>query len=209
MGTPAALPTYKLLLMGDSGTGKSSLLLRFTDDRFLGEDVQSATIGVDFKVKFVEMEGRRVKLTIWDTAGQERFRTLTSSYYRGAQGVILVYDVASRESFESLRRTWIQELQAYANMDKLILMVVGNKIDKEEQRAVSLEEGQQLAKELSALFMEASAKTRAGVLPAFEELVHKIMHTPRVKKEAVTEVPATAVRIDASPQEGEEGPCLC
>lgn len=207
MGTPAALPIFKLLLMGDSGTGKSSLLLRFTDDKFLGEDVQSATIGVDFKVKFIEMEGKRVKLTIWDTAGQERFRTLTSSYYRGAQGVILVYDVANRESFESLRNTWIQELQAYANMDKLILMVVGNKIDKE--RAVSTEEGQQLAKELSALFMEASAKTRAGVLPAFEELVHKIMHTPRVKKEVVTEVPATSVRIDATSEPGEEGPCLC
>jgi Ras-related protein Rab-18 len=207
MGTPAALPTFKLLLMGDSGTGKSSLLLRFTDDKFLGEDVQSATIGVDFKVKFIEMEGKRVKLTIWDTAGQERFRTLTSSYYRGAQGVILVYDVANRESFESLRNTWIQELLAYANMDKLILMVVGNKIDKE--RTVSTEEGQQLAKELSALFMEASAKTRAGVLPAFEELVHKIMHTPRVKKEVVTEVPATCVRIDASSEAGEEGPCLC
>lgn len=155
------------------------------------------------------MEGKKVKLTIWDTAGQERFRTLTSSYYRGAQGVILVYDVSSRESYENLKKTWIKELQTYANLDKLVLMVVGNKIDKERQREVSEDEGQTLAQDLNALFMEASAKTRAGVQAAFEELVHKIMHTPKVKRESITETPATAVRIDA-PQDDAEGPtCLC
>jgi len=142
--------------------------------------------------------------------GQERFRTLTSSYYRGAQGVILVYDVSNRESFENLRRTWLHELQTYANLDKLILMLVGNKIDRESQRVVAPEEGQQLARELSALFMEASAKTRAGVQPAFEELVHKIMHTPRVKRETVVETPATSVRIDAPiDEEGQGDSCMC
>lgn len=165
-------------------------------------------VGVDFKVKFIEMEGQRVKLTMWDTAGQERFRTLTSSYYRGAQGVILVYDVSNRESFENLSKTWLKELQTYANMDKLILMVVGNKIDKE--REVSVEEGRALAQDLSALFMEASAKTRVGVMAAFEELVHKIMHTPRVKKETVVETPATSVRIDAAQDEiSEPSTCSC
>lgn len=168
----------------------------------------ACTVGVDFKVKFIEMDGKKVKLTIWDTAGQERFRTLTSSYYRGAQGVILVYDVANRETFESLKKTWIKELQTYANMEKLILMVVGNKVDK--VREVGTEEGQQLAEELQALFMEASAKTRVGVIAAFEELVFKIMHTPKVKKESVIECPATSVKIDASPHgEEDSGACLC
>ncbi len=154
------------------------------------------------------MEGTKAKLTIWDTAGQERFRTLTSSYYRGAQGVILVYDVTNRESFENLRRIWIKELETYANIEKIVLMVVGNKIDKEPE--VTSEEGQELAKELQALYMESSAKTRVGVLAAFEELVHKIMHTPKVKKEAVLETPATSIRID-SRHEGEDdsGACLC
>ncbi|KAJ2012829.1 Ras- protein Rab-18-B, partial [Coemansia sp. S680] len=100
--TPEIASTFKILLVGDSNVGKSSILLRFTDDHFLSPEDTSATIGVDFKVKMYDLDGTRYKLTIWDTAGQERFRTLTSSYYRGAQGVILVYDVCSRESFEHL-----------------------------------------------------------------------------------------------------------
>ena len=105
---------------------------------------------------------KNIKLTIWDTAGQERFRSLTSSYYRGAQGVILVYDVSSRESFNNLKATWLKELAVYADLEDLVLMIVGNKVDLEEkgERKVSTEEGLQLAKELSALFMESSAKTR-------------------------------------------------
>ena len=125
------METFKLLLLGDSGTGKSSLLLRFTDDRFLGENVQTTTIGVDFKVKFVEDEnGQKIKLNIWDTAGQERFRTLTSSYYRGAEGVIMVYDVTNQQSFLDLKTVWLNELKTFADLPTLTLLVVGNKIDK-------------------------------------------------------------------------------
>lgn len=164
--------TLKLLLMGDSGTGKSSILMRFCEDRFSAD--HNATIGVDFKVKYIvlsperhagmqegggggqphprmrhpqqtmateEDAGRdttdtsqqRVKLTIWDTAGQERFRTLTSSYYRGAHGVIIVYDVARRETFESIEATWMGELEAYADICELVVMLVGNKVDKVER----------------------------------------------------------------------------
>jgi Ras-related protein Rab-18 len=117
----------KLLLVGDSGTGKSSLLLRFTEDKFLGEDVNMATIGVDFKVKQMDLAdiGKKVKLTIWDTAGQERFRTLTSSYYRGAHGIIIVYDVNQRESFEDIQKVWLRELQAYADLSHSIIMLIG------------------------------------------------------------------------------------
>jgi len=174
----------KLLLMGDSGTGKSSLLLRFTEDRFMGEDVHTATIGVDFKVKLLTLGDmqppQKVKLTIWDTAGQERFRTLTSSYYRGTQGVILVYDVTSRASFDHLRQVWLRELQTYTKLEEMVIMLVGNKVDKTESRQVAREEGIELAKELKALFMECSAKTKVGVQAAFSDLVGKIMRSPAV-----------------------------
>ncbi|KAJ2484244.1 Cu-binding protein, partial [Coemansia sp. RSA 2052] len=131
--TPEIASTFKILLVGDSNVGKSSILLRFTDDHFLPPEDTSATIGVDFKVKMYDLGSKRYKLTIWDTAGQERFRTLTSSYYRGAQGVILVYDVCSRESFEHLNN-WIDELSTYCSSDDIIKMVIGNKIDKESER---------------------------------------------------------------------------
>ncbi len=129
-------------------------------------------------------QGQRIKLTIWDTAGQERFRSLTSSYYRGAQGVVLVYDVSNRDSFNDLKEIWLKELSVYADLDELVLMVVGNKIDLETERMVTTEEGLHLAQELSALFMESSAKTRIGIKAIFEELVRKIMNsTSTVKKD--------------------------
>ncbi|KAF8976318.1 hypothetical protein BGZ46_008359 [Entomortierella lignicola] len=168
--------TLKLLLIGSSGTGKSSLLMRFVDGVFLAPDEISATIGVDFKVKVIDVEGKKYKLTIWDTAGQERFRTLTSSYYRGAQGVILVYDVSNRDSFNDLQ-TWFNELDTYCSSKEVVRMIVGNKVDK-ESREVSKQEGQELARKLQTLFVECSAKTRLGVQQAFDELVQQIIDTP-------------------------------
>ncbi|KAJ9126230.1 Ras- protein Rab-18A [Naganishia onofrii] len=145
----------KLLLIGNSAVGKSSLLLRFTDDDFLSDEETSATIGVDFKVKQLEVEGHRYKLSIWDTAGQERFRTLTSSYYRGAQGVILVYDVSSRQSFQSLT-SWFRELSMYTSPE-VVKMIVGNKVDKETfSREVSTKEGEEFAKRMNCQFIGKS-----------------------------------------------------
>ncbi|XP_027772217.1 ras-related protein RABC1 isoform X2 [Solanum pennellii] len=118
---------FKLLLIGDSGVGKSSLLLSFTSDAF--EDL-SPTIGVDFKVKHVTLGGKKLKLAIWDTAGQERFRTLTSSYYRGAQGIIMVYDVTRRDTFTNLSDIWAKEIDLYSTNQECIKMLVGNKVDK-------------------------------------------------------------------------------
>lgn len=168
------LTTLKLLIIGESGVGKSSLLLRFTDDTFDPE--LASTIGVDFKVKTITVDGNRAKLAIWDTAGQERFRTLTPSYYRGAQGVILVYDVANRNSFTRLE-AWLNELDTFSTKHDIVKMVVGNKIDL-PNRDVSRDEGLKFARKHHALFIEASAKTKEGVQCAFEELVEKIIQTP-------------------------------
>merc|ERR1711977_10240 len=148
----------KLLMIGDSGVGKSSILLRFVDDRF-DEASMDPTIGVDFKVKMYNVPGedRKLKLTIWDTAGQERFRTLTSAYYRGAHGIILVYDVGSRESFEALQHTWLKEVSLYCTYPDAVKLLIGNKIDcGEEQRRVSKEEGDAFARENATLFIECS-----------------------------------------------------
>eukprot|EP00071_Canis_lupus_P004217 XP_005617019.1 ras-related protein Rab-18 isoform X1 [Canis lupus familiaris] len=147
------LTTLKILIIGESGVGKSSLLLRFTDDTFDPE--LAATIG---------------------TAGQERFRTLTPSYYRGAPGVILVYDVTRRDTFVKLDN-WLNELETYCTRNDIVNMLVGNKIDK-ENREVDRNEGLKFARKHSMLFIEASAKTCDGVQCAFEELVEKIIQTP-------------------------------
>ncbi|KAF6752654.1 ras-domain-containing protein [Ephemerocybe angulata] len=168
----------KLLLIGNSSVGKSSLLLRFSDEQWLPEDESSATIGVDFRVHKMEVNGKKVKLSIWDTAGQERFRTITSSYYRGAQGIILVYDVANRESFEALPR-WYSELETYVS-SSVVKILVGNKVDKEYSRQVPISEGQAFAKRMNSLFIEASAKTALGVKDIFQELVEGIMNTPEL-----------------------------
>lgn len=168
------LTTLKILIIGESGVGKSSLLLRFTEDNFDPE--QTLTIGVDFKTKRLTIDGNTVKLAIWDTAGQERFRTLTPSYYRDAQGAILVYDVSNASTFSKLE-TWLNELETYSTKSNIVKMVVGNKIDM-DHREVSREDGLNFARRHQTLFIEASAKTRDGVQCAFEELVHKIIQTP-------------------------------
>lgn len=166
--------TFKVLMVGDSGVGKSSILMRSTDNVF---EPMQPTIGVDFKVKTFNMDNRRVKMTIWDTAGQERFRTLTSAYYRGAHGVVLVYDVSNRQTFESLQQVWLKEFELYSTRTSAVKMVVGNKVDM-PGRQVSREEGLEFARKHSTLFVESSAKTAAGVQQTFDELLRKILETP-------------------------------
>eukprot|EP00271_Cylindrocystis_brebissonii_P005166 TRINITY_DN17113_c0_g1_i1.p1 TRINITY_DN17113_c0_g1~~TRINITY_DN17113_c0_g1_i1.p1 ORF type:complete len:209 (-),score=32.71 TRINITY_DN17113_c0_g1_i1:215-841(-) len=175
---------FKLLLIGDSGVGKSCLLLRFTSDAF---DDMSPTIGVDFKLKLLTLDGKRLKLTIWDTAGQERFRTLTSSYYRGAHGIILVYDVTKRETFTDLSEIWLKEVEMYSTNPDCVMMLVGNKVDQESMRQVRREEGVAFARQHGCLFLECSAKTRLNVQQCFQELVRKILDTPGLSKVLRTE----------------------
>ncbi|KLO11982.1 ras-domain-containing protein [Schizopora paradoxa] len=191
----------KLLLIGNSSVGKSSLLLRFSDEQWLPEDEATATIGVDFRVHKLEVNGKKVKLSIWDTAGQERFRTITSSYYRGAQGIILVYDISNRETFDALPR-WYTELETYVS-SSVVKIVVGNKVDKEFSRQVSTSEGRAFAERMSgkdALFIETSAKTSQGVQEAFQEVVRRIIDTPELW------APVTAVGGDLTAKSGNSMP---
>jgi len=153
---------------------ESSLLLRYCDDVF-SNDI-GATIGVDFKNKKVKIDGNVVNLAIWDTAGSERFRALTPNFYRGAHGVILVYDVTSRQTFDKIN-DWLSEVENNSDKPALIKMLVGNKIDK-EGREVTRKEGMMWARQHNTLFIEASAKTKEDVECAFEELVEKIIQTP-------------------------------
>ena len=153
---------YKLLMIGDSGVGKSSLLLRFASDQF--EDSYMTTVGLDFKIRTVEVDGKVVKLQMWDTAGQERFRTITSSYYRGAQGIIVVFAVDDTKSFENVK-TWVTEIERYAG-EGVVKLLVGNKCDL-ESRAVTTEEAENFAAELGMQYMETSAKTAVNVEDTF------------------------------------------
>jgi len=157
----------KLLMIGDSGVGKTCLLLRYANDSFSPTFI--TTIGIDFKIKNIQLDGKRIKLQIWDTAGQERFRTITTSYFRGAQGILLVYDVTDRNSFTSIRN-WVAQIQMHAdvNVNKIL---IGNKCDvPADQRAISFEEGQNLAKEYNIHFFETSAKQDLNVEAAFVKI---------------------------------------
>ena len=153
----------KVLLIGDAGVGKSSIMMRFTDDTF--DDQLQSTIGVDFKVKTLQRRSRNIKVTIWDTAGQERFRTLTSSYYRGAHGIILCYDVTREETFENLDQ-WLKEVQVYCPQEgkKIVKLLVGNKVDL-PQREVSKDDGVRWARAHGMLFIEVR------VLPLYQFMV--------------------------------------
>ncbi|KAI9012766.1 ras family-domain-containing protein [Gaertneriomyces semiglobifer] len=152
------------------GVGKSCLLLRFSDDSFTPSFI--TTIGIDFKIRTIELDGKRIKLQIWDTAGQERFRTITTAYYRGAMGILLTYDVTDERSFNNIRN-WIRNIEQHAS-EGVNKILVGNKCDMVEKRVVSKEQGQALADEYGIKFLETSAKSNIGVEEAFFTLARDI-----------------------------------
>ncbi|KAL3127736.1 putative rab1a protein [Cryptosporidium parvum] len=161
---------FKLVLIGDSGVGKSCLLLRFADDSFT--DSYITTIGVDFRFRTIKIDDKIIKLQIWDTAGQERFRTITSAYYRGADGVVLVYDTTSTSSFDHIDE-WVTEVNRYTTDSTKIL--IGNKCDLTSQKMVDFATGQKKAQELQVDFMESSAKNSTNVEECFVNIARKLL----------------------------------
>lgn len=179
MASPNHEYLFKLLVIGDSGVGKSALLLRLCDKIFNASYI--TTIGVDFKVKSLNIKDDTVKLQIWDTAGQEKFRTITSTYYRGAHGIMIVYDVTSRESFDNVK-TWLKEIANNAS-NNVVKYIIGSKKDLRDNAGsvntshVSTEEGRKFAEELGISFIETSSKSGENVEQAFEDLAARIIAT--------------------------------
>ncbi|KAL5566391.1 hypothetical protein UlMin_030560 [Ulmus minor] len=161
---------FKVVLIGDSGVGKSNLLSRFTRNEFCLES--KSTIGVEFATRTLQVEGRTVKAQIWDTAGQERYRAITSAYYRGALGALLVYDVTKPTTFENVSR-WLKELRDHADSN-IVIMLIGNKTDLKHLRAVATEDAQSYAEKEGLSFIETSALEATNVEKAFQTILAEI-----------------------------------
>lgn len=193
---------FKIVVLGGAGVGKSSMLEQYVDGVFRGQ--QMCTIGVDFKIKRLEIEGKGVKLQMWDTAGQERFRTITAAYYRKAHGAAIIYDVTSRESFEEIEK-WVSCIRQEARESKLVLL--GNKAEMEDKRVVSYDEGYQVASSLGLNFYEVSAKTGLGVADGFYDLASQML---KAKEEQALAEPVIKPENDQlKPQQvsKDKGPC--
>jgi small GTP-binding protein len=195
---------FKLLIVGESGVGKTCMLLRFADNTFEGDFL--STIGVDFKVKEMVLDSKKIKLQIWDSAGQERFRNITNSYYRNSNGIIIVYDVTSRDSFDKVT-DWIQEVRRY--VPTVPLIVVGNKCDLIEKRQVPTETGEELGQKQGIIFLETSAKTNTNIDAAFEELSKKLVEHENSKPKDPNPSPGRVVLEKAASKSDTPSGCWC
>ena len=169
---------FKVLLLGNSNVGKSSLFLRFVDD--IWNDTFVPTIGVDFKIKTFEIDSKKIKMQIWDTAGQERFKNIIASYYRGAHGILLLYDVTDKDSFKNLSN-WLIEIEKNASKN-VLRVLIGNKCDLEEKRVISINQGKEFADTYGLKYIETSAKKNLNVTEAFETLGRELMAASAEKK---------------------------
>jgi len=171
-------PSYdileKMIIIGDSGVGKTCMLMRFSEDNYTTNHISTIgklNLGIDFKIKTVHVDGKNIKLQIWDTAGQERFRTITETYYRGAHGIILAYDSNDDKSFDNIK-TWMKQIETHATPG-VVKLLIGNKCDIPD-RKITTEMGQSLARQFGIPFFEASAKTGANIKEAFEFIAKEI-----------------------------------
>lgn len=194
---------FKVVLIGDSGVGKSNLLSRFTRNEFCLES--KSTIGVEFATRSIQVDGKTIKAQIWDTAGQERYRAITSAYYRGAVGALLVYDITKQGTFENVDR-WLKELRDHADSN-IVIMLVGNKSDLRHLRSVSTEEAQTFCEKEGLSFIETSALESTNVEKAFQQILTDIYHI--VSKKVMTDTEhqsrtvgtGTTIRVDNPPEE--------
>jgi len=204
---------FKVVLIGDSGVGKSNLLSRFTRDSFSLES--KSTIGVEFATRSQEIDGKIIKAQIWDTAGQERYRAITSAYYRGAVGALLVYDIAKHLTYENVTR-WLKELRDHADSN-IVIMLVGNKTDLRHLRAVPTDDAKQFAEDNGLSFIETSALVSTNVELAFQNILTEI-HSNMSRKSLANNdndddggvVPKDVVVVKpTSGNEGSSGDCPC
>ncbi|MCI4382820.1 hypothetical protein PGIGA_G00019060 [Pangasianodon gigas] len=194
---------FRLVLLGDSGVGKTCLLCRLTDNEFLSPHI--STIGVDFKMKTIEVNGIKVRIQIWDTAGQERYQTITKQYYRRAQGIFLVYDITSSLSFQHIMK-WISDVDEYApHIVQKIL--VGNKHDEEHRRQVTTEQGNKLAKSYGMDFLETSAFTNYNINEAFIRMTELVLEAN--KEELDSALPSNNDDLGATETEQEHEYSTC
>ncbi|GFO10567.1 ras-related protein rab-35 [Plakobranchus ocellatus] len=193
---------FKLLIIGDSGVGKSSLLLRFADNIFSGSYI--TTIGVDFKIRTIDVNGERVKLQIWDTAGQERFRTITSTYYRGTHGVLVVYDVCSGESFANVQR-WLHEIDQ--NCDVVNRILVGNKDDDPERKVVLTQDAERFAERMQIQLFETSAKENKNVEEMFTAITRLVLESKKKVQDEARNAPASTIRVGNKKSGGKSSKC--
>uniref|UniRef100_A0A2K6VUI2 Uncharacterized protein n=1 Tax=Onchocerca volvulus TaxID=6282 RepID=A0A2K6VUI2_ONCVO len=164
--------SFTVMLIGDSCCGKTCLLIRFKDNTFLNNNFIS-TVGIDYRNKLVEVDKAKVKLQIWDTAGQERFLAITTTYYRGADALLLVYDLTNRQTFNNIR-DWLARIKENAK-ETVLIILVGNKMDLQSNREVKYEEGRQLAEAYNIAFIETSAKSGQNVQKTFQEVARKLV----------------------------------
>eukprot|EP01062_Namystynia_karyoxenos_P029214 TRINITY_DN21992_c0_g1_i1.p1 TRINITY_DN21992_c0_g1~~TRINITY_DN21992_c0_g1_i1.p1 ORF type:complete len:261 (+),score=58.25 TRINITY_DN21992_c0_g1_i1:84-785(+) len=213
---PAAWATqhdflFKVLVIGDAGVGKTSLVRRFVEDEFTESYI--ATIGVDFKVRSLDVGGTLCKLQVWDTAGQERFRTITGGYYRGANGVVVVYDVTDEMSFDSVEQ-WLAEIDRNNCPSSAQRVLVGNKIDESSRRVVPRDDGRRLADTVDVGFFECSAKDGTGVAEAFQALAERMLKRtladgPAARAQPLAGLPATGLAQKPDAQGKRRGTCKC
>ena len=163
--------TLKILTIGESGVGKTCILLRFTENKFMKDHL--TTIGIDYKAKNITVKDKSVKVKIWDTAGQERFRTITQQYFKGADGIVLVFDVGDRNSYERIR-DWMKQIQAFTKREQIGIVLLGNKCDLED-RAVTKEEGEALAQEYDLKYFETSAQNNINIKESFNYLSENVI----------------------------------